>query len=104
MRHVSCGDTRRVQVHQVVPYSLLYGIHPSLTVPTRKGIFKRVSSDSDSYSGKSSKVMQARRVEVYPADRLQEVHRRHAEALSSVLHHGACWERDRIPSLTLMSV
>ena len=91
-------------VREVVAYSVVYGIHPSSIVATSKGVFRKVKPESDPYTGKSQAVMRERRQKVYDRDRLQEIRRRRAEDLSTVLMHGASWERVEDLELSLASL
>ena len=91
------------EVDQVlVPaYSSLYGIHPSRVVPTSRARLKVVSPNSDPYTGKSKKIIAHRREQTYSKERLQSLCHARAEILSSTLKHGAAWERESKPQLSL---
>ena len=56
--------SENAQVVHAVPYSNIFNCQPSLLVATRHGQFKKVSTQTDPYTGKSVKVG-ARREVVY---------------------------------------
>ena len=71
----------------------------------RASRFKRARAKTVApYTGKSAKVMLARREATYDAGRLQALKRDRAELLSGYLRHGAKWERSEPcqPSLAAM--
>ena len=91
------------ETRTIVAYSSLYGVHPRVIVATTRGRFKRVSEDSDAYTGKSNSVLQHRRELIYHSSRLERLQRQRSEALSSYLKHGALWERScsELPTMSL---
>ena len=77
----------------------MYIEHPKCIVATRALSWKRVKSGSDSFTGKSPRVMQ-KRLQRYDEKNKERQHRARQERLdilNSTLRHGAKWEQE-IPS------
>ena len=80
-------------IHEVVPYSEIYGIHPRLIVGTPLG-WAMVSDSANPYTGKSSRVMMKRRDSDHDDDRDRRVNQERRNAVNAVHWYGSSWEAD----------
>ena len=80
-------------VHDVQPYSEVYGLHPRLLVATRLG-WKRISKRADPYTGKTRRVVSKRRSKTYTNERRQTVDDERRTAINAIIWYGTAFEED----------
>ena len=80
-------------VHEVRPYSEVYGLHPRLLVATHFG-WKRVSEHADPYTGKTRRVVTKRSSTTFTDARRDAVAAERKLAVNAMIWYGAAWEGD----------
>ena len=85
-----------------MPYSSMHPLHPRYLVATKHGKWKRVKPDSNPYTGKSTNTMNTRMQHIYHNDRPSQPRARRSDILNSTARHGAKWERDPPPKISML--
>ena len=80
------------EVHDVVPYSEVYGIHPKCIVATRNG-WRRVSDNAHPFTGRSTRVMSKQRIFTHVSTRMDLIDQGRNDAINAVHWYGAAWEQ-----------
>ena len=78
-------------VHEITPYSEIYGVHPRSIIATRIG-WLLVSDSANPYTGKSKRVMTKRRVEIRDDSRPQLIDLERRNAINAMHWYGFSWE------------
>ena len=77
-------------VHEVVPYSEIYGIHPKFLIATRGG-WRRVSDNAHPYTGRTVRVMNKRRSTTHDSTRTDLIDRARSGTIHGIYCGGAAW-------------